>query len=175
MIRIGSFLLVSFAITMTLKADDQLKSSVMKSAAELREATLKYDNAKALDFMYPAVLKESGGREKILPILDEKTKRQREQGIAFEAIQLGEPGEIYSEGDNLFVIIPNTSVVTAPKLKMIEKAYLIGISLDKGKKWFFTQASHGQDIAPLLKLLPKLPEKLVLPPLEKAEFIELEK
>ena len=52
------------------------------------------------------------------------------------------PGDFYTEGDNTFVIVPETVEIQLPKDKMEVKSYLLGISADDGKTWKFLDGAE---------------------------------
>ncbi len=155
------------------RADDASRSAVVKKKAqEIGQAILKEDPAGIADLTYPKVIELLGGREKMIAALGRGMKQMKEQGFAMRSLEVGEPGEFLAEGKNTFIVVPTTVVMTAPGGKFVARSYLLGISPDDGKGWTFVDGT-GLDTAEKRKLiLPKLPEKLVLPEKQKPQFVK---
>lgn len=171
MVRLAFALVAITFLAPALYADEQLKASVIKLATEMSDAIRKNDYTKVLDSTYPGVVKQMGGRDKALAQIETGMKQLKEQGIVFKDSKLGEPSEFYPEGSNLFVVIPTKNEMAFPKGKLISKSYLLGISSDSGKSWTFVDGAGMANKAAMLKILPKLPAKLVLPAEVEPEII----
>jgi hypothetical protein len=145
------------------RADEPDRTAVRKIAKELGDATLKGDHAKVIDFTYDGIVKELGGRAKAIQTTNGIMKTLKTQGITFKTFEAGEPGEFHTEGGNTFVLVPTTVEMTIPNGKMIAKSYLLGISADGGKTWKFADGAGLAQKEQRDKVLPKLPNSLVLP------------
>lgn len=154
-----------------LQADEKLAASVMKFATEMRDAILKDDLAKVIDTTYPGVVKSMGGRERAIELSQEAMKQIKAKGLEITGCKLGDPGEFYPEGENLFVIIPTENEMTFAKGKILSKSYLLGVSSDKGQTWTFVEGAGIQSQEERDKVLPKLPEKLAFPKKEQYQII----
>lgn len=171
-----SIVCILIASTWTpLKADKPQKDTVKKVAKEMLDAFVKGDYAKTIDFTYPGVVKELGGRKKAIEMTETAMKEMKAKGIEFKEVKLGDPGEFLTEGKNTFVVVPTINEMTFPKGTLRGKFYLLGISPDGGKSWTFADGTGMQDKELRDKILPKLPEKLNLPEVAKPEIFPNDK
>jgi hypothetical protein len=155
------------------RADEVPRSAAVKKLAqELGDATLKGDCAKVIDHTYDTLIKEMGGREKAIELVELKKKEWKARGITIKAFTVAEPGELLTEGAYTFVVIPTSTEVTVPGARAILKSYLLGISSDEGKTWKFADGAGIAEKERRNKLLPKLPANLKLPEPEKPEVVK---
>ena len=64
------------------------------------------DYAKIVDSTYPKMVEAGGGREKMIKMIEEQMKAMKNRGIEITSVTIGDPGEFHTEGDNMFMIIP---------------------------------------------------------------------
>lgn len=155
-----------------LHGDEPAKTTVMKFAKDMRDATLAGDCARLIDNTYPTAVEELGGRKNAIEVAEASMKEMKRKGFAIVKYDFSEPGDFYVEGDNTFVVLPATIEMKFPTGKILSKSYLLGISPDAGKSWKFIDGSGLQDKEANGKLLPKMPIKLKLPYYVKPEVIE---
>jgi len=173
MSRVGLVGFLFLGATLFVRADEVPRSAAVKKLAQsLGDATVKGDCAKVIDHTYDTLIKQMGGREKAIELVEEMMKTFKAKGITIKAFTVGEPGEFLTEGAYTFIVIPTTTQMTVPGGKMIGKSYLLGISSDEGKTWKFADGAGMKNKEQREKLLPKLPATLRLPEVEKPEFIK---
>jgi hypothetical protein len=117
---------------------------------------------------------EYGGRKKAIELAETALKEVKAKGITVKGVQIGEPGKQFTQGKHSFVVVPTVTEMTFPKGTLRKKSYRLGISADGGKTWTFVDGTGSKSQAIRDKVLPKLPEKLVLPQDEKHELIPRE-
>jgi hypothetical protein len=92
--------------------------------------------------------------------------------LEFLELTWDEPSEFHRGGEELFAVIPTSTVVRFDKMKVKLKSYLLGISRDDGVKWKFVDGAGMTDVERRKKLLPNLPESLKLPAAAVSEPVE---
>jgi hypothetical protein len=134
---------------------------------------LKGDHAKVVDLTYPKIVEIIGGRDKMRATLETAMKQMKDRGFSIRSLQVEEPAEILTEGNNTFAVVPTTIEMTAPGGKLVGKSYLLGISADGGKTWkFIDGAGLATKQMRDLVLPSKLPARLKLPAKQDPQFIK---
>ncbi len=90
---------------------------------------------------YSSVVEAMGGRDKAVEFTASAMKQLKQQGVSITKFEVGDPGEIYKEGGNLFVVVPTTAHMKAPGSTIVARGYELGISADSGKTWKFIGSS----------------------------------
>ena len=150
---------------------DDAKAAAKKAMQAQGEATVKGDLGAVIDHTYEPAVKAMGGKEAVEKAMKEMSKWRTDNGLAIKSYTVGDPGDLHTEGDNTFVVIPATLEMTVPKGKMVYKTFQLGISTDAGKTWKFLDGAGFQDKDLTKTVLPKLPAKLQLPDVKKPEFV----
>jgi hypothetical protein len=157
-------LLVVGVLTLAAAADAPPQVEALKKAAqEVADATIQGDFKKLIECSYPTIVKELGGQEKAIEQAANVIKLMKAQGFTIKSYTLGNPGELLTEGGNVFSVVPTTLELVTPDAKIEAKSYLLGISDDAGKTWLFLDGSGIAKKELRDKLLPPLPEKLKFP------------
>jgi hypothetical protein len=142
-------------------ADADVKMRLKAAAEKVQTAVLKNDYETLIDMTYPKLVEQLGGKAKAVANAKSALKGYKDKGVEIKNATAGEPTEPLKGGSELYAVIPTTTEMTAPQGKVISKGYMIGVSSDQGKTWRFV---HGAlDAEKIRKVLPDLPEKLVLP------------
>jgi hypothetical protein len=150
--------------------DKKEAAAVKEKAEEVCKLFLKGDFAKFADLTHPAVVKEAGGRDKIIELLTMKVKDLKDRGIEFVSMKVADPTDAATAGDERYVVVPYALEMKVPDGKATVKTYLLAVSSDKGKTWTFVDGAGLKDDAMRKKVLPNLPEALKLPKDEKPVF-----
>lgn len=162
MIRRGLALLAVLALVPVVEADDAGTKKVIKGLVEkMQTATIKEDYAVVVDLTHPKALEQLGGKEKALDTIKNGMKALKEGGLTIKSLKSGEPATPVPGGKELYTVVPTTLELTTPDGKVTSNGFVVGASADGGKTWTFVDGSPGPDA--IRKLLPDLPEKLVLP------------
>src|SRR5437868_5322035 len=113
MIRMAALFFLLAALCSGARGEDPFPSAVVKKLAQqVGDWTLKGDCAKVIDQTYDRLVKEMGGRERAIKATETVRDQLKARGFTFKAFKIGEPGEILTEGDNTFVIVPTTVEMT---------------------------------------------------------------
>lgn len=171
-------LLTVSALTMSAVAADPPKPSESKATAKavvekVGAAMLKGDYSPSFETTYEPALKAMGGREAAEDSAKELLKMMEAKGVRMKSYTVGEPGDLYTEGGNTFVVIPTVLEMTAPDAKIVVRGYSLGISTDAGKTWKFVDGQGLRDEEERKKILPKLPAKLDLPKYQRPEVTKV--
>lgn len=154
----------------TVVAEDKAEQTAKSKANEVAQATLKGDWNKVLDSTYPEIVKQAGGREKMLDLMKRTTEQMKTKGFAFRSAKIGDTAQVVAVGDKRFAVVPLSLVMKVPRGTVAVKSFLLGISADKGKTWTFINGDKAHDEA-VKKMLPDLPASLKLPEKEKPVFM----
>jgi hypothetical protein len=113
---IGSVLLLCACLP--LAAGEAGEKGRAKSAAQaMADAFIKQDYEKFADAMYPRLLKQVGGREKVIAALKETAADMKSKGIKLQTYKVSDPTGISGKGDKRFAVLPYKMVMTGPKVK----------------------------------------------------------
>lgn len=162
-------IIVLALLPVALAQTDDNSGQIKKGAGAVGAALLAGNYGTVLDLTYPAIVEIMGGREEALGAIEKQMHAIREKGISLTSYTAGEPSEIKTGGSELFAAIPTTLEMKAPQMKIVANSYLIAISADQGKSWFY---ADGSNLTPeLMKtIFPKFPKELKLP--EKSNVVE---
>ncbi len=165
---IGLFAVI-VVVAPAFAADPPSPKQVAKERVEeLNTAVIKEDYAKVVDFTHPKIVELIGGREKMIAVMEAGTKDMKAKGFALRSVKVDEPSEPVVAGAEQYVVVPFLLEMKAPGGRLLQKAFVIGVSGDTGKTWTFVNGDL--DLAKVKLVLPKLPEDLKLPKREKPVF-----
>jgi hypothetical protein len=152
------------ALCSIVGAQTDPRSELAKQKAEqLGKATVAGNFAVVIDMTFPKIVEMMGGREKAIGMVDATMKTMKEQGASILAFRIGDPSEIKAGGSDLFTVIPTEVDAKLPEGKMTGKSFLVGVSSDQGKTWFFADGAQLNEES-MKTLFPKFPAALKLPP-----------
>lgn len=121
-------------------------SSKIKSDCEIIISAMKNsDYNKTLDYTYPKVIEIGGGREKLFSLMKNTLDKMKKEGYVFENQILGEPQRIYNAGKELHCIVPKKTIIKTPKGRVEATYYLLAVSKDNGRRWFFIESHMLND------------------------------
>lgn len=167
-------LLISFFTVVTLyaqsnKADSATAASNLKSAGEkMVHLFVEKNYDEYVKFVHPQIIKLSGGKDKMIDAIKNSLKEIEDEGFAFNKVSIGTPSEIISTTADMESVVPQILELKAQGGLMVATSYLLAISNDKGKTWYFIDTS-GKTLDQMKTIFPQLSNKLVIP--EKTEPI----
>ena len=94
----------------------------------------------------------------------------QQQEIEFISVDMGEPGDIYSTGDNLFSLVPQTIILKIPNGKLKTESYLLALSENNGDTWYFIDTSQ-LTMDNVKEMLPNYNMDLRIPPKKQPIFL----
>lgn len=151
-----------FAAGTSARADnDEMKKAAKAQAEKAQTAVMKGDAETLIDLTHPKLVEQLGGRDKAITATRSGVKMYKDKGLEIKAAKVGDPSDPVQGGKELYIVVPTTTEMTTPQGKAVSQGYMVGVSADGGKMWRFV---HGAlDAEKVRKLLPDIPEKLVLP------------
>lgn len=167
--RLAASLIIFLSSFAVLGAQDKPEQIVKAKANEVAQATLKGDWNKVLDLTYSEVVRQGGGREKMLDAVKQATEQMTKKRVAFRSAKVSDPTQMVEVGDKRFAVVPMALEMKAPRGTLSIKSFLLGISSDKGKTWTFIDGAKANNVA-LKTLVADLPASLNLPEREKPVF-----
>src|SRR5262249_25423816 len=142
-----------------------VKQVVKGKVEEINNALIKEDFAKVADLTHPKVVKLMGGREKMISAMESGIKDMKSKGYAFRSVKVDAASDPVTAGSDMFVVVPFLLEMKAPKGRLLQKSFVIGVSSDQGKSWAFVNGDL--DVQKVKQVLPNLPEQLKLPERQK--------
>lgn len=122
-----------------------------------------------VNLVHPKLVTLMGGKAKFTEVIKQGLKETEEQGFRFVNVTIAEPSDIVIMPTELQSVVPQILEMKATGGRIISTSYLIAISSDIGKTWYFID-SAGKDLKQLQSAFPSLSNKLVLPEKPKPVF-----
>ena len=119
------------------------------------------DYEKFLDYSYPTVIEETGGREKSITLAKATTEAMKAKGIKIVSIVAGEPGEPVASGGKTFVLVPVQMKLDSPDATVSLTGSWLAIATGDGP-WLFI-GSNSLTPEKIKILVPDLPAGIKIP------------
>lgn len=148
-----------------------MDKAVLEQADDMGKKFIAKDYAGFLLYTHPIVVKNMGNREKMLEETTKSFKQLEAENITFLAVKFGAPSKIITVGNELQCIIPQMIEMKVPGGTLTAHTSLIAISNNKGKNWYFVDASNN-NLENMKLLLPTLSSELILPDPQDPTFEE---
>ena len=122
-----------------------------------------------VSYTYPAVVKQMGGKEKMIALLQKGRADMEKEGFRFVSGGVASPVQIVKAGAEIHALLPLTQVLAAPGGELHLTGHVLGISSD-GAAWTFIDSGN---LTPdtVRELLPKFNPELKLPPKTEPKFV----
>lgn len=156
--KITLLLLLAFAYVNS-QAQANL-DNMYKQANEMAAATVKGDYATLIKYTHPNVVKMMGGEQKAVALIQQGTSKMKEKGVKFKKASIGKATQTIVSKANIQCIVPQTLDMEMMQMPMHITSYLLAISYDQGKKWYFSETKESEK---LRKIIPEMDKKLVIP------------
>jgi len=133
--------------------------SLMKDARIYAEAAMKLDFKVRINYTYPKLIDDQGGRDSVLNFLIKGAKEMKAKGFVFvvENITLEKPTQEVLIGGVLCTIIPEDLIFSLNGYRYEESLFIIALSEDNGGHWTFGDSSDFGRLCYLLPGLKRLP------------------
>ena len=153
-------LLAALIVFINSPALAQYQAAIKRDAQAMCNAVVKGDFKTAVNYMYPKLVTQMGGRDKILQQVTDGAKAMNQAGQKLVNITIGDPGKVITDSDQRFVIVPSRVLVNVGG-KINNTAYpQLGVSDDKGKTWHFMDG-HNLNDEVLQRFFPKVSGQLI--------------
>lgn len=152
-------------------SQNQFSEKIKQDCLEMAKAMKNKDFNTILNFTYPKIVEMGGGKSKLISLMKTEFDKMEKDGFYFESIIFETPQEIYKAGNELHCIIPEQIILKTPKGKIKAIYYILAISKDKGKKWYFLE-THKFNDENLKLILPNFNKNMIIPKNTKPVLIE---
>jgi len=139
--------------------------NIRRDAETMGKALVDKDYANYVNFTYPKILKDMGGKEKMIVTIKKQMDDVNAQGAHIVSISFDKPSVIVKEKNELQATVPQTVIFETANGKMEARNTLIAISADDGVHWYFIDPGE-RDLETVRITLPNLSKKLILAPSE---------
>jgi hypothetical protein len=111
---------------------------------------------------HPKVVDQMGGRTKAHEETQKILRTMEQRGWSFQKIELQASSGPKRSHDEDYLLLPYRLTLTTPKGIVEYDSFLVGVSSDGGKTWWFVNGVNDHSL--LRSLLPHLPSSIKLPP-----------
>ncbi|MDY0905860.1 hypothetical protein [Pedobacter sp. CFBP9032] len=118
-----------------------------------------------LTYTHPKIILIMGGVDSALTTLKMGVKIIEESGLSYVDIKNEKPEQLFQSGQLVQCLLPQTSDVMIKDKKIKAISYLLCISYNGGKNWYFINANKEKETQ-LKKLIPEINKKLVIPEMQ---------
>lgn len=139
------------------------QETILTDADRMAKALIESDYNTFLNYTYPKILKDMGGRKKMQETIKKQMDDLSLQGVKILSITYGEPNVIIKEKDELQTTLLQEMTFDTKEGKIQTKSSIIAISTNNGNSWYFVDPGE-RDLETVRLSLPNLSKKLVLPP-----------
>ncbi len=143
-------------------SQNQFSEKIKQDCTDMFEAMKNKNYSTILSYTYPKIIEMGGGKEKLLEIMKKSLDQMQKEGFTFENQIIKSPGKIFIAGNELHCIVPKETIMNSPKGKIIATYYLLAISKDSGKKWYYLE-THMFNDENLKLILPNFNKELIIP------------
>jgi hypothetical protein len=129
------------------------KAEIKQAASKYIKAYLKNDIPKTVQYMYPKYVDSHGGRDSLIKLIQNDSKKNASQAAKIKSIIISEPGNEVKYGTTIFSVVPDSLTLQLGPLNYYIKSALVAISADDGKNWSFATTT---DLKWLISVQPEV-------------------
>ena len=164
--RLFSFCFVLFTFLFSCQqralSEKEMLDRLNEQATEMGTALMKKDFNKVVDFSYPELIKQAGGKKQMVEAIEKGVKKAEMAGNTVVGVSFGEPSAIIEEAGELQCTLTQQTTMKTTGGNASFEATLIAISNDKGYNWTFLEV-HDQEFFVMQASFPNLSSRLKLP------------
>jgi hypothetical protein len=144
---------------------EQVTKNLVAHAEQIRLSDSTADYDRMADLTHPAVIRQLGGRAKLIKTVREGMDKLKAAGVRFEPSTIREPIGIAESNGKWYGVVPFNSAVIGPDGTREEiDSNVFGESVDGGRTWTFVDGEGvGGDRARLKQVMPDFPDSLPVP------------
>lgn len=151
-------------------SQNEFAAKIIESSEKMSEAILASDYETLADYTYPAIVEMMGGRTNMIQVIENAIVQMRSEGYDISKINFGAPEKIFDAGDELHCLMPQILEIKTSEGTIINKSYLIAVSLNQGDQWYFLDTADLTN-ENIYKLFPNFNSNLSIPVKKDPEFI----
>ena len=140
----------------------QFNEDIREAAQMYAQANLNEDYELLLDFTYPSVIEQAGGRDAYKKVLMELNEIQKRRGMRLHLFEIKEALDFVKAGDEFHALVPYRSVTLLKGGRLISENVLVAVAVEGKEKWYFVETASLTE-RNLGKVLPKWDNTLILP------------
>lgn len=144
------------------KSFGQVESSITEAIQGYFYAQLNQDYELLLDYIYPGLIENAGGREAMKNTLMTIHQNQLKKGIQVREFKLREPIQHTKVGGEIHALVPVTSISKVPGGQLTTENNLIAVSEEGMVHWYFIETT-SLDERNIQKVLENWNGSLMLP------------
>lgn len=151
--------------------EKQWKIAVKATTKRMDDALVKQDLNTFVKTTYPKVVENTeGGAEKIVEDLKKQLASMEAQDNKIVRAWTGEPTNFVDTADEIQCTIPQYMKIQLSNGMLTTQTTLMGFSPDKGKTWYFIDATD-KPLDAWRKMFPNISSKLVWKPAPEPKFV----
>ena len=150
--------ILGIAQSKTFKATAAQTAALKKQADDAANAMMKQDYKQMVYYTYPKIVEQAGGADKMLQRVTMGMSQMQGMGIVFKSVSVGDVKQIVKSGTHLYSVIQDIIQVSNNGTLVTGSSYVLAISADMGKRWYFVQAAPLKNEA-VKKTLSGLPSR----------------
>jgi hypothetical protein len=143
-------------------ADSLIANNLKDAAQKMGNLFIAKDYNNYVKYIHPNILNAIGGKEKMATLLKTSLADMEKQGYTFKGVTIGQAISIIHFDKQLQSIIPQLLEIKTSEGRLIATSYLLAISNDDGKTWYFADTS-GKPINEIKAIIPHLSDQLIVP------------
>lgn len=132
-------------------------------AVDMYRAASQGDFGRVVDFIWPNLVEEAGGRKQLIKLMEETMGDLKAKGISVPSVEVGEPLESVQDGPYTFVVIPTRATMNTKRGTLTGRSFVLAISKDGGLSWKFVEGAGLAEQSDRDSFKPKLPQSLRFP------------
>ena len=115
------------------------------SMEKMKDALLKKDYKKFIEFVNPGVFELAGGKDKMMSEIKKTMGEIEKGGGGILDIMVGNPSNFVYKGNEIQCLLKENIILKVDNEKILVTSWLIGISNDGGIKWTYIDTSNFQN------------------------------
>jgi hypothetical protein len=144
-------------------------ANLNSAADKMKKSFAEKDFVTFCNYIPPEIVKKAGGKDKLIELTRNSLKEMEEQGFKIMSMTVDTPQKIINNQNNLQTIIQQNLTLKTKDGHMVVKAYLVALSRNMGKTWYFVDTSN-MSLNELKSIFPFLSNKLIIPEKEQPKI-----
>jgi len=138
-------------------------NALINQAKEMGQSFMKSDFSTFMKYTYPKVIQMMGGKSKMTTLLKQGLAKMKSDGYEFKSLDIELTSLFVTAGSELHSLVRQRIVMTVPGGTLLTDSYLLAITLNTGKDWFFVDTAPLHDKNTLTSLFPNYNQELKIP------------
>lgn len=150
-----------------------IDSNLLKeNATAMATSFLEGDYKTFVKYTYPKVVQLMGGEEKMILAVKNGIDQMGKEGFSIKAVNVGLTSQAVYAGKELHTLVFQSIIMSAPGGTLTANSYLIAVSRDGGKNWYFVDTAPLHDKNTLKAIFPQYNNQLKIPEKQSPIFVK---